>query len=174
MFSSDSIYQSTVAYGRFQGMISFVVCIVISAILFTVSWFIFSTRDQFTSSATGNVTVADCSQNNDRFDCRLSVTFKKQEDGNDSAADITTSNTASRYNIGDSIKIRYDPKSPTSATAAIRPFWWGMLFCAVGFLVFLGGFQSLWVTQNYEVAAAATGAASAINVAIPDAFSRHW
>jgi hypothetical protein len=158
-----AVMRSTIAYGRFVSWVSLIIGISIGlfAIGLGVKWV--QQKTNYTGSAQARVLSAECSPRYDgtrkQFDCALNVQFSGNE-GTTHTGDVRTT-VGEATKPGSTISVRYDPGNPSDIVTGWSVHTWGMITIGVGILVGGGSVLTWYAAQNYDVAAAATGAGSA-------------
>lgn len=169
----EHAYKSSVHLGRFSNWLTLIGGIVVSVITALFGWLVLYLRKQDWKAITGRVASVNCrernvtvnsSQGKSRVDTRLECDVKVEYEFQNEVY-TTVLKEKERATEGEDVKILVDPDNPQNAQKDHRAVktgsGWGLIALAI--LILFGAGVRFYIVRNSELAAAASGAATAWN-----------
>ena len=169
---AEQVYDGAAAYGRFSSVMSAVGATFLAIIGVAIGIFILKkSAAQVESVATVNapstcrqelVSTSNNGNTRTRLEDKCTTDVAYTALGSQRRSSVDTS--AARYATGDSLSVYYEPGSVGEVSASRVPSVAGWI--CIGVSIAVSVFAWIWVlvTSNYKVAAAASGASSAMSM----------
>ena len=112
---ANNVYETNADVGKTVGFFNVIVSTIICGLFFLVGlYLIFFTSPKRTSTTTGKITNASCTFQGGKsssYNCNLTISYIL---GSSTKTTNTSTNSSTRYTVGQSIKLYYDPQNETN------------------------------------------------------------
>jgi hypothetical protein len=156
----SSVYEETASVGRFVGLASLVIGLVLSTILIIVGVYLLVRKQKYSASVTARVLSAQCVSvvqgGQGQVQCLLDIEYERAAGEVYRASSVSVS-SGTAYRQGSTIGVRYDPGNPMDVTTTGSPRMIGWICLGAGVLLGVGSGVT-WYSVNYKPLAAAYGA----------------
>lgn len=160
-----NIYNQTIEIGRFSSNIKFYIAIFVAIILIMIGIYLILKKQDNLVDITAKILNANCirSVKNKKYiyNCVLTVEYiinnKKYSGVINTSSDVP-------YVKDQIIDITYDKENPNKITIKqLRLKWIGLILLIISLLIMVSSFYMKYVTQKFELMAAATGTSNVIS-----------
>ena len=162
--SSDStgkkVIEGLATVGKVEATIKWYIAIVVASVCILIGVSLLFNSDRDYQSTKGKVTKNDCTTVNKALSCTTHLDYDVTDN-----TYSTTLQTATQYNVGDTVELRYPPNNPNDVSIkGISRDTIAIILFVVAAVVLIGYYIMYYFTQNSETYAAAEGTNSIIKI----------
>lgn len=163
----ESIYKGTASLGRFKGKVIFYVMLILTIVVVAFAIYYFFKNDTNLVNTNATIKTVDCKPFIDKqgttYDCLLGIHYKI--DDKDYDATISTYRNSVNYFVNQTIEITYDKTNPANVMIKrLSNKMIALILIGVGAVALGIGYFSKYMTEHFEVYAAAKGMGTVLSV----------
>lgn len=162
----QQMLNQSIAIGRFWAWFKFILLLLLALILLVLGIILLSMKkDKHTAGTVANISTSQCiirgtdDKGNKEYDCKVILVYTVENVSYE--IPYTIENTTTRYDVGDTINIKYNPEDPKDIDIdPINLKVAGGILIGLSILILIIAPAMLWFTLRYKVASAASGASA--------------
>lgn len=160
-----NIYRGAAEYGKFTSSIQFYIFSAVAVVMIIIGLYLII-KKQTTRVTTGKIVKADCNRiymkKGYRYECTLKIEYNIDTIPYTS---IINTSSATSYYQGQNIDVSYEIDNPTKIKIKqVSSKIIGLIVIIVALMIAGGSYLTKYITQHYEAAAAAKGAANIVSM----------